>query len=287
MPPVGHDGREQQRLTATKPTVDLAPVANGAAGASVDRRTLLIGAAGVLLLSGRGGPAGAAGRARSLGARPRRFDPGLARQLERVLHDAVRGPGMHAPGAILHADSPKLGAYTRAAGLACVSPPAPMRAADRFHAGSIVKMLVAARVLQLAERGHLPLDARLPAVLPARVTGRFPQAPDVTVRMLLGHRSGIPEWETPLIDIVIAHHPAKRWTIEEKLDLAAAQPPAFAPGTSYAYSNTEYNLLGLVIEHATGRSWRHEVTRRVIRPLDLGHTYLPTPGHRSIGGAHA
>jgi D-alanyl-D-alanine carboxypeptidase len=57
-------------------------------------------------------------------------------------------------------------------------------------------------------------------------------------------------------DIVIAHHPAKVWTIDEKLDLAAAQPPLFAPGTSYSYSNTEYNLLGLIIEHATGRSWR-------------------------------
>jgi len=86
---------------------------------------------------------------------------------------------------------------------------------------------------------------------------------------------------------VIAHHPAKVWTIDEKLDLAAAQPPVFAPGTSYSYSNTEYNLLGLIIEHATGRSWRHELTRRVIRPLGLTRTYLPAPRHRSIKGAHA
>src|SRR5918912_393563 len=82
-----------------------------------------------------------------------------------------------------------------------------------------------------------------------RVVGRFANAGDITVRMLLGHRSGIPEWDTPLMDIVIAHHPGKVWTIEEKLDLAAAQPPVFAPGTSYKYCNTEYNLLGLVIEH--------------------------------------
>lgn len=61
----------------------------------------------------------------------------------------------------------------------------------------------------------------------------------------------------------------------------------FAPGTSYKYCNTEYNLLGLIIAHATGRSWRHEITRRVLRPLGLRHTYLPYPGHRSIRGAHA
>jgi D-alanyl-D-alanine carboxypeptidase len=123
--------------------------------------------------------------------------------------------------------------------------------------------------------------------LPVRVVGRFANAADITVRMLLGHRSGIPEWDTALMDIVIAHHPAKVWTIDEKLDLAAAQPPVFAPGTSYKYSNTEYNLLGIVIEHVTGRSWRHELTRRVIRPLGLTRTYLPAPGHRSIMGAHA
>ena len=46
--------------------------------------------------------------------------------------------------------------------------------------------------------------------------------------MLLDHRSGIPEWDTPDIDDQIAHHPAKIWTIGEKLDLAAAQPPVFA-----------------------------------------------------------
>jgi D-alanyl-D-alanine carboxypeptidase len=150
-----------------------------------------------------------------------------------------------------------------------------------------VKPFVAVRVLQLAERGRLSLDARLPEVLPMRVVGRFANAPEITVRMLLGHRSGIPEWDTAAIDIVIGHHPAKVWTIEEKLDLAAAQPPVFAPGTSYKYSNTEYNLLGLIIEHVTGRSWRYELTRRVISPLGLARTYLPAARHRSIKGAHA
>ena len=57
--------------------------------------------------------------------------------------------------------------------------------------------------------------------------------------MLLGHRSGIPEGHPDRHD-EIAHHPAKMWTIGENLDLAAAQPPVFAPGTSYTYSNTNY-----------------------------------------------
>ena len=267
------------------PDLDLVPRADGAASRSIDRRTLLVGAAGAVAAAGLSGPA-AAGYARSMAAGPP-FDPDLARQLQRALRDALRDPSTHAPGAILHVGSAKLGAWTGVAGLGRVAPDAPMRRTDRFRAGSIVKPFVAVRVLQLVERGRLSIDARLPEVLPARVVGRFANAADITVRMLLGHRSGIPEWDTALMDIVIAHHPAKVWTIDEKLDLAAAQPPRFAPGTSYKYCNTEYNLLGLIIERATGRSWRHEVARRVISPLGLTRTYLPAPGHRSINGAHA
>ena len=102
--------------------------------------------------------------------------------------------------------------------------------------------------------------------------------------MLLGHRAGIPDWDSPAIDEQVARDPAKVWKVAEFLDLAAAKPPLFAPGTSFSYSNTDYTLLGLIIERITGRSWRHEVTRRVIRPLRLARTALPAPGQRSIKG---
>jgi D-alanyl-D-alanine carboxypeptidase len=61
----------------------------------------------------------------------------------------------------------------------------------------------------------------------------------------------------------------------------------FAPGAGFFYSNTDYNLLGLIIERITGRSWRHAVTRQVIRPLRLTRTDLPAPGNRSIKGPYA
>ena len=105
--------------------------------------------------------------------------------------------------------------------------------------------------------------------------------------MLLDHRSGIPEWDQPEQDEYAARHPAHVWSISQILRLAAARPPLFAPGTAYSYCNTEYNLLGLIIKQATGRSWRHEITRRILRPLRLTHTSLPAPGDRSIKGAHA
>jgi D-alanyl-D-alanine carboxypeptidase len=105
--------------------------------------------------------------------------------------------------------------------------------------------------------------------------------------MLLGHRAGIPDWDSPALDEQVARDQAKVWTVAEFLDLAAAKPPLFAPGTSFSYSNTDYTLLSLVIERITGRSWRHEVARRVLRPLRLAHTHLPAPGQRSVKGPHA
>jgi D-alanyl-D-alanine carboxypeptidase len=270
------------------PDDPVTPAAWNAGGRAVDRRTLLVAAAGTVAAAGLSGPAGAAGRATSIASRSaRRFDPTLARQLQKDLRTALSDPSVHAPGGILHVRSPKLGRWTGVAGLGRVAPKVPMRPGDRFRAGSIMKPFVSVVVLQLVERGRLSLDARLPDVLPAHVVGRFPTAPDITVRMLLSHRSGIPEWDLPEQDEYAARHPAHVWTIAEILDLAAAKPPVFAPGTAYSYSNTNYNLLGLVIDRITGRSWRHEVTRRVVRPLRLTHTDLPAPGHRSIKGAHA
>jgi D-alanyl-D-alanine carboxypeptidase len=259
------------------------PLADDSTRRSFDRRTLLVGAAGLLATAGLSEP-----QATAVAARPgRRFDPGLARRLQRVLDDALADPSTHAPGAILHVQSPQLGAWTGVAGLGRVAPPAAMRPADAFRAGSIVKPFVAVVVLQLAEAGRLSLDARLPAVLAADVAGRFANAAEITVRMLLGHRAGIPDWESPALDEQVARNQSKVWTVAELLDLAAAKPPVFAPGTSFSYSNTDYTLLGLVIERITGRSWRHEVARRVLRPLRLTHTHLPAPGHRSITGPHA
>src|SRR5215218_9018495 len=146
--------------------VDLVRRADGAGSGGVDRRTLLLGAAGGLAVAGLSGPTRAAGHAASVAARSGPpFDPQLVRQLERALRDALRDPSITAPGAILHIRSPKLGAWTGVAGLGRVEPDVPMRRRDRFRAGSIAKPFVSVVVLQLAERGRLSLDARLPDVL--------------------------------------------------------------------------------------------------------------------------
>jgi D-alanyl-D-alanine carboxypeptidase len=255
---------------------------------SFDRRTLVAGAAGALVAAALGGSARAAGFAASAGPAARtEFDPALAHRLQRALDDAVASPGGKVPGAMLYSERTGRGNWSGAAGLGRLDPNVAMQPVDRFRAGSIVKPFVATTVLQLVEHGRLTLDTALPGVLPADVVGRFPTAPKITLRMLLGHRSGLADWSTPATDLAAARDPARVWTVSESLDLAAAKKPLFAPGRRYAYSNTEYTLLGLVIEHVTGRSWQHEVTDRVIRPLGLGATVLPAAGNRSWMGPYA
>jgi len=215
------------------------------------------------------------------------FDEGLASQLQAALEAAVEIPETSFPGAILYVSSPDLGTWIGTAGLGEVEAGTPMRPDDKFRAGSIAKTFVSVVTLQLVEEGLFSLDDPLPAVLPEGIATRFPDSDKITVRMLLNHSSGIPEWISPAVEEEIASDPTKVWDVNEFLELAAGQPPYFAPGAGYHYSNTDYNLLGLIIEGVTGRSWRDEVNERVIKPLHLDNTMLPEPGDVSIPGNHA
>src|SRR4051794_23194248 len=98
---------QHRRLPVEKetrmPDDDQATPAHGAGSLAIDRRTLLVGAVGTVAAAGLSGPARAAGHAGSVVARSGpRFDPHLARQFQKALHDALRDPSIHAPGAILH-----------------------------------------------------------------------------------------------------------------------------------------------------------------------------------------
>ena len=110
------------------------------------------------------------------------------------------------------------------------------------------------------------------------MTARFPDADRITVRMLLNHTSGIAEFSDAHTDRTAFAHPHRRWKVSEFLDRAAAKPRTSAPGERHAYSNTNYTLLALVIERATGKPWRAVVRERVIERAGLAHTSLPAPG---------
>ena len=210
------------------------------------------------------------------------FDEQLASQLQAALEDAVQSQETVWPGALLYVSSPELGTWSGAAGLANVETATSMRPDNQFRAGSVTKPFVSVVVLQLVEEGRFLLDDPMTSVLPERITAKFANSDQITVRMLLNHTGGVADCFTEAVMGEIVTNLQKVWEVEEFLDVAAAQDPYFAPGEGQAYSNTDYLLLGLVIEEATGRTWREEVRERIIEELNLENTLLPEPGDKSI-----
>jgi CubicO group peptidase (beta-lactamase class C family) len=123
-----------------------------------------------------------------------------------------------------------------------------LRIEDQFNIGSVNKSLVAAQVMQLVEAGELDLDASAADHLPAHLDFDTNGA---TIRQLLSHRSGIPDYWSPAFEKDLTMNPRRVWTTEELLQ---SIPDARGPvEDAFVYSSTNYVLLGLVIEHVRGR----------------------------------
>lgn len=229
---------------------------------------------------------GVQGEAAAPAAMLQAADQELAHKLQAALEEAVASADTRWPGAVLYVRAPALGAWSGAAGLGEVATNTAMRPHDRFRAGSLTKPFIATVTLQLVEEGHFALDDAIAGLLPERVAAKFPAGDRMTVRMLLNHTSGLPDFMDAVGPELIAN-PGKVWGEEEFLDYAAAQEPWFAPGEAQYYSNTGYTLLGLIIQEATGQPWRDEVRRRIFEPLGLEDTLLPAPEETAIPGDHA
>jgi D-alanyl-D-alanine carboxypeptidase len=134
---------------------------------------------------------------------------------------------------------------------------------DRFAIESTTKTFVATVVLQLVGEGRLALHATVHQWLP----GLFPARPRITIRQLLNHSSGVPN------DFGISEEPLVRVR-----RIAAQGCCLFQPGTSTAYSNSDFVLLGLIVEKVTGQPLDRVVTDRIIRRLHLRGTSYGTDG---------
>ena len=211
----------------------------------------------------------------------------VAAQLQTLLDNAVAISGGKIPGIVLYASSEGIGTWAGASGLGNIDRGVAIRAHDKFRAGSILKPFVAAVVLQLVEEGRFALDDPVSQLLSKEATGLIPNNDRITLRMLLNHTAGIADWVTATVQAEIAADPHRLWTTDEYLRFSTTQEALFAPGEGWAYSNTDYNLLGLIIDRATGRSWREAVRHRILLPLQLESTDLPEPGDRTIANDHA
>jgi D-alanyl-D-alanine carboxypeptidase len=150
-----------------------------------------------------------------------------------------------------------------------------------WNIGSVTKTFVAVVVLQLAEQGLLDLDAGIDRFLPD-----LPGAERITSRQLLRHTSGLGEY---LDQPAVRNDLQRPWTPRELIDVAEAAGRVGEPGGPYRYSNTNYVVLGEIIEQVTGNSWDSEVATRITEPLAMTHTSNITderpPGYIVVDGS--
>ena len=152
--------------------------------------------------------------------------------------------------------------------------------------GSNTKTFVSVAVLQLVADKKVALDSPIDTYLPGLVRGEGIDGRRITVRQLLQHTSGLPNYTDFLAaeDSFAVQH--TYFEPRELLDIALAHPADFAPGAKFAYSNTNYVVAGLLIQKVTGRPVIEVLTDRVIRRAGLRHTYFPAVGDEGIRERH-
>lgn len=249
------------------------------------RLALAVGAVSIAVLAACGGPhvttsstpsASGAAPAASTGA------PRNDAQLTALANAAVTSMLQAAPappGAVALINDGE-GRGLAAGGEARFDPALKMTPEERFRVGSVTKTFTAALTLLLVADQTLSLDDTVEKWLPKVI----PNGNAITLRQLLNHTSGIfnytqdqgvrSSWGTPDVP-----------SPSELVRIAASHPADFAPGTSWRYSNTNYQILGLVIEKATGHSLDDEFKSRIFLPQGLTSTALE-PGS-TLSSPHA
>ena len=179
-------------------------------------------------------------------------------------------------GVTLSISTADTGEITVASGEALAGSNDPLLVSHSMYVGSVTKTFTAATVLQLVQEGELSLDDTIEPWFPD-----YPHAADMTIRQLLNMTSGTFDYfraspDNPFIPIMmqdITHV----WSPEEIVSTAATLEPTALPGEALWYSNTNYTMLGQIIEQVTQNSLEAEFHTRFYEPLQLHNTQLATP----------
>ncbi|MGX1804617.1 serine hydrolase domain-containing protein [Nocardia sp. NPDC055321] len=190
------------------------------------------------------------------------------------------------------------GQRVRTAGRADLRTGAEFAADARVRIGSNTKTYVAVVIMQLVAEGAVALDDPVEKYLPGVVRGNGNDGTRITVRQLLQHTTGLPDYLASG-DPAAAHEPnspqlrgdaaelrSRHFTPRELVDIAMSLPPQYEPGARSVYTNTNYILLGMLVEQVTGQPVAAEIQTRVLDRLGLRDTYFPADGEQVIRGPH-
>jgi len=201
--------------------------------------------------------------------------PVPAKELRSRLQAIVAGP---VPGALLFVRRDNRSTVLTA-GVADEATKKPLAADDTFRIGSTTKTYTAVLVMRLVARGDLALDATVETYLPGLL--RYGRA--ITVRQLLNHTSGLPDFadQQPFLAPYERGDLRHTWTPAQMIAFVAHKNLHFTPGSQFEYSNTNYVVLALLAESIDGESYTHQLDRYIFKPLALVHTAAPTTAARS------
>ncbi|WP_406340726.1 serine hydrolase domain-containing protein [Streptomyces sp. NBC_00648] len=197
------------------------------------------------------------------------LSPGLQAKLDKAVRDVMKKAGI--PGVQVGLWMPGKGSYVRAFGVADKRTGAPMTDDMRIRIGSETKTFTATAVLELVDDGTVGLNDPI-----SKYIKGVPNGNHIAVRDLLDMRSGLFSYSADDAFIkAFLTNPDRPFTPKELLAYAFKHPNQFPPGSKFQYCNTNYILLGLLVEKMTGENLRDVIEHRVLRPSHLDHTLFP------------
>jgi D-alanyl-D-alanine carboxypeptidase len=241
-----------------------------------------------LAVPAAGSPAAPApGRTATAAAPPTASAPDDGRAaIQRSLDRLVTRSGF--PGAIATVRGSDGRVHTYRAGTGDLRTGAPIPRDARVRIASNTKMFTATVVLQLVGEGAVELDAPVERYLPGVVRGHGNDGRRITVRQLLQQTSGLPDYDSLVVEAGGSLRAVAHTYVEPRqlVDAALAERRHFRPGSRWEYSNTNYVLLGLLVQRVTGRPIGEVVEHRIVDAIGLEDTYWPGVGEQRIRGSH-
>lgn len=207
-------------------------------------------------------------------------------ELQTLLDETVAERNI--PGAVMYISTPKH-KWLLASGVSDLETKTPMKTTDSFSIASMSKTFVSVVVLKLVEDGKLNLDRTIATYLPQDISPHIVNSNKITVRQLLSHTSGVAEYlETEEFKKATAKRSRSQpWTATEAVKYMYDAKPQAQPGEKFAYTDSNYILLELIVEKTTGGTLAQAVRNRILTPLGLKHTYTelrePIIGHPATG----
>ncbi len=180
------------------------------------------------------------------------------------------------PGLAMAIYTPASGYWGTSAGFAKIETRTPMQICHLQYLQSVSKTYLAAAILKLQENGKIDLDAPITKYLPQKIMQYIDHASSMSVRNLLNHTSGMPDYlESPVYITYVLQHPDHYFTSEEFLGYIKNRKQQFTPGSKFEYSNSNYHVLALIVDAITG-SHDDFIKQEILAPLGLRNTFYRT-----------